>query len=64
MDDAIKTYVMNVEANVRTKCPTCDAFRTVWVGETVGGDTLTVCGTCQRVIRRVKTDMIPKLNVR
>ena len=63
MDDNIKTYVMTASAGVRQRCPTCASFRPVWVGETEGGDTLTCCGFCQRVLARRKTADIPKLSV-
>ena len=62
-DDQIATYVMTAAAGVRAFCPSCATHRAVWVGETRGGDTLTGCGTCQRVIRRQRTADIPPVHV-
>ncbi len=62
-DDNIKTYVMTAQAGVKAYCPSCAGFRAVWVGETEGGDTLTCCGTCQRVMKRQATASIPPLSV-
>lgn len=61
--DQIKTYVMSASAGIRAYCDSCAQFRAVWVGETEGGDTLACCGTCQYVIKRQRTDSIPKLSV-
>lgn len=63
MSDNIKTYVMTTQAGVKRMCSGCLAFRPVWVGETDGGDTLTCCGTCQRVLKRIRTADIPPLSV-
>jgi len=63
MNDNIKTYVMSASAGVRYYCASCDRPRAVWVGETEGGDTLTCCGTCQRVLLRRETATIPPLSV-
>lgn len=62
-DDSIRTYVMSAAAGVRAYCQSCDRQRPVWVGETRGGDTLTCCGTCQRIIKRRLTADIPPLSV-
>lgn len=61
--DQIARYVMTVAAGVRAFCPSCAKQRAVWVAETEGGDTLTCCGICQRVIRRQRTADIPPLSV-
>jgi hypothetical protein len=37
----------------RAYCPTEGMMREVWVSETEGGDMLTCCAYCQRVIQRV-----------
>ena len=63
MSDNIKTYVMSASAGVKAWCPSCDRQRVVWVGETKGGETLTCCSVCQRVIRRQLTADIPPLSV-
>jgi len=63
VNDNIKTYVMSAAAGVKKFCPSCDRQRAVWVGETEGGETLTCCSVCQRVIMRRETAAIPPLSV-
>ena len=52
MDDTITHYSLTVAHNVKRFCPGCSQARAVWRGTTAGGDTLTCCGTCQRVLER------------
>jgi len=62
-DDTLTVYVMTAAAGVRAFCPACDRQRVVWVANTAGGDTLTCCAVCQRIIRRTRTADIPPLSV-
>jgi hypothetical protein len=51
--DNIKRYVVTASMGQRAYCPTEGMMREVWVSETEGGDMLTCCAYCQRVIQRV-----------
>lgn len=54
-DDQIMTYyVKTIRDGLWSYCPLCDQSRTVWVGDTEGGDRLTCCCACQRVLERIK----------
>lgn len=50
--DNIVRYVTGVEARMFRDCPACGTSRPVWQGVTEGGELLTCCASCQRVLRR------------
>lgn len=58
-DDNIKRYVKTVNDGLKGSCPTCAAYRPLWVGETEGGELLTCCCFCQRVLNREPVPVHP-----
>lgn len=59
--DEIVTYEKTVRDNIYRHCSTCDRGRPVFIGITEGGERLTCCCFCSRVLNREKASASPEV---